>query len=152
MYTTLMSAYGTSVGINFKFTGTIASTFHAHRIIQYYQYDLPDGPCGPQVSNAIVTSLYRQYFEEEKHPSSNETLLRACVEAGIEEEEAKKVIESEDAGYDVVKEYEQIQRSEGVDAVPRIRIEGRKRDFTFEGAREVEDYVKGLMSVVKESS
>jgi len=52
-----------------------------------------------------------------------------------------------------VVEYERAGRvEEGIDAVPYIRIEGKKRDFTFEGAREVQEYVKGLMQVVKESS
>lgn len=77
--------------------------------------------------------------------------MKACVEAGIEEENARKVIEDEEMGRDVAVEYEKIGRiEEGIDAVPHIRIEGKKRDFTFQGAKEVEEYLKALMQVVKE--
>jgi len=37
------------------------------------------------------------------------------------------------------------------DAVPFIIIEGRRRDFTFEGLKEVEEYYKNLVQVAKES-
>ena len=37
MYTTLMTAYGVSAGIDFKFGGTVANTLDAHRVIQHYQ-------------------------------------------------------------------------------------------------------------------
>lgn len=73
MYTTLMSAYGASAGINYKFGGTVANTLQAHRIIQYFQEEK-----GPEVADKLVNSLYHQYFEEEKHPSSESTLLEAC--------------------------------------------------------------------------
>ena len=37
MYTTLMSAYGITAGIHYRFDGLVANTLHAHRLIQYYQ-------------------------------------------------------------------------------------------------------------------
>lgn len=37
MYITLMSAYGTSAGIDFKFGGQVANTLDAHRLVQYFQ-------------------------------------------------------------------------------------------------------------------
>ena len=39
-YTTLMSAYGVGVGIDFKFGGMIANTLDAHRLIQHYQEEM----------------------------------------------------------------------------------------------------------------
>lgn len=62
------------------------------------------------------------------------------------------MIEDEEMGAEKVREEEREVRGDGVDAVPHIRIEGRRRDFTFEGAREVEEYAKGLMAIVKESA
>ena len=61
MYTTLMRAYGVSAGIDYKFGGVVANTLPAHRVIQYFQDER-----GKDVADKIVTSLYRQYFEEEK--------------------------------------------------------------------------------------
>jgi len=96
-------------------------------------------------------SLYSQYFENEAHPSSPETLLKATTAAGIEEEDAKKVIGDEELGLREVKAAIREQVSNGVDSVPVVVLEGRRRDFEFAGAREVGDYVKGLESVIKES-
>ena len=48
-YTTLMSAYGVVVGIDFKFGGTIANTMDAHRLIQHYQEEM-----GPETADKIV--------------------------------------------------------------------------------------------------
>lgn len=98
------------------------------------------------------TALYLQYFEEERHPSSDETLLRACIDAGIPEEEARPVVEDHDEGLQDAKMLIREQASLGVDAVPRIMIEGKRRDFTIEGAKEVPEFVKTLQQVIKESS
>ena len=39
-----------------------------------------------------------------------------------------------------------------VDSVPRIKIEGKRRDFELEGAKEVDEYVATLNKVIRESS
>jgi predicted DsbA family dithiol-disulfide isomerase len=44
------------------------------------------------------------------------------------------------------------QASNGVDSVPFVVFEGKRRDITIQGANEVEDYVKALEKIVKESS
>lgn len=36
-------------------------------------------------------------------------------------------------------------------AVPYVVLEGKRRDFTLEGAKEVEEYLKEFEKVVKES-
>jgi len=43
------------------------------------------------------------------------------------------------------------QAGNGIDAVPYIVIEGKRRDFTLQGAKEVPEYVKALEQVIKES-
>ncbi|KUJ17912.1 thioredoxin-like protein [Mollisia scopiformis] len=147
MYTTLMSAYGASAGIAYKFGGTVANTLQAHRVVQYFQESK-----GPETADKLINSLYRQYFEEERHPSSRETLMRACSEAGIEEEEAKRVVEDEGEGLGETRGKIREQVSNGVDSVPFVVVEGRRRDLTIQGANEVEDYVKALEQIVKEST
>ncbi len=180
MYTTLMTAYGVSAGINCsrspsisllselldpverlseavtdeakqtnpdKFGGTVANTLQAHRLIQHFQETH-----GAPVADALVTSLYRQYFEEEQHPSSRATLLAACKDAGIDAQEAEKVVADEHEGLQETKSKVQEQASNGVDSVPFMIIEGRRRDLTIQGANEVEDYVKALNQIVKESA
>ena len=141
-----MSAYGTSAGISYKFGGTVANTLQAHRLIQHYQSTL-----GPETANKVVNSLYRQYFEEEKHPSTDATLLEACKEAGIPDEEAKEFVKDQNEGLMDVKRLIREQAGNGIDSVPFIVFEGRRRDVSLQGAQEVEDYVKALNTIVKES-
>lgn len=147
MYIGLMTAYGMGCGIDFKFGGTVANTLDAHRVIQHYQEEK-----GAEVSDKIVASLYSQYFENEKHPSSPETLLTATTAAGIPEADAKAFIGDEYGGLQDVKMLIREQTGNGVDSVPHIVIEGRRRDITLTGAKEVAEYVKALEIVTKESS
>ncbi|EXJ82577.1 hypothetical protein A1O3_06390, partial [Capronia epimyces CBS 606.96] len=93
MYITLMTAYGKTAGIDFKFGGTVANTLDAHRVIQHFQ-----GAMGLETADKIINSLYSQYFEQEQHPSKDATLLRATRDAGIPEDEARPVIEDKNVG------------------------------------------------------
>ncbi|KAL6715543.1 hypothetical protein ACLMJK_006504 [Lecanora helva] len=145
-YITLMSAYGVGVGIDFKFHGVVANTLNAHRMIQHYQEEI-----GPDTSNKIVKSLYHQYFEQEAHPSAPETLLKAAVDAGVDQSKAEVLIGDEYEGLPETKLLMREQASNGVDAVPYIVLEGKRRDLTLEGAKEVDDYLKEFDKIVKES-
>lgn len=149
MYTALMGAYGKAEGIEYKFGGTVANTLQAHRVVWWFQKE-ENG--GAKVAERIVAALYRQYFEEERHPSSTETLMKAVLEAGVEEKEARRVVEDEELGLRDVEAVIREQKGNGIDAVPYIVIEGKRRDVTIEGCREVEEYVKNLERVIKESN
>lgn len=146
MYMTLMKAYGVSAGIDFKFGGTVGNTMDAHRVIQHFQEEK-----GPEVADKIILSLYSQYFQQERHPSTDETLLKATTEAGIPEEEARAFIEDKNDGLLDVKNLVREQAGNGVDSVPTIVFEGKRRDITLVGAKDVEEYEKTLASIVKES-
>ena len=100
----------------------------------------------------MSAALYEQYFVQAQHPSSPETLLKATTAAGIGDVEAGKFIEAEDDGLQDVKMLVREQSGNGVDSVPYIVFEGRRRDFTLEGAKEVPEYLKVLEQVAKESS
>jgi len=146
MYTTLMTAYGVAEGIKFKFGGTMSNTLPAHRVIWYFQEEK-----GCETAERIVAGLYRMYFEEERDPSSRETLLEALAGAGIEKKEAERVVDDEDEGLMDVKMLIQEQAGNGIDAVPYVVVEGKRRDFTLVGAKEVDEYVKILEQCIKES-
>ena len=165
MYTTLMTAYGVSAGIDFKFGGTVANTMDAHRVIQHFQEEK-----GPEIADKIINcekrlqappawawsslsfqALYSQYFENERHPSTDETLLAATTAAGIPEDEARPFIADKSDGMMDVKNMVRQQAGNGIDSVPTIIIEGKRRDITLIGAKEVEEYEKALHQIVKES-
>ena len=144
---TLMTAYGKTAGISFKFHGTVGNTLDAHRVIQHFQETR-----GPETADKMISSLYSQFFENEQHPSTGETLLKAAADAGIPENEAKYVIvEQRDEGMSTVRELIREQNMNAVDSVPTVIFEGKRRDITLVGAKEVEEYEKALMSIVKES-
>lgn len=126
-----MTALGADIGITFRFGGTIANTLQAHRVVQAVQERH-----GAQMTDRLVDALYVAYFEREMHPASEETLKTALSEAGVEESEATELVVDRSEGLMVTKMAIREQGANGVDSVPYIIIEGRRRDFTLEGARE----------------
>lgn len=49
MYIALMTAYGMSAGIDFKFGGLVANTLDAHRVIQHFQEEK-----GPETADKMI--------------------------------------------------------------------------------------------------
>ena len=95
--------------------------------------------------------MYSQYFENEKHPSNDATLLKATTDAGIPESEARPFIEDKSDGIRDVQILIREQAGNGVDSVPYIVLEGKGRDITLIGAKEVEEYEKALETIARES-
>jgi predicted DsbA family dithiol-disulfide isomerase len=133
------------LGINLTFNGLMGNSFHAHRVVQYFQEFK-----GPETTSKLIDALYKQYFERGLHPSEDAVLIGACVEAGIGEDEAKKVVSDKEMGLEGVKT-KLMEANRNVDAVPVVIIEGKRRDITLTGAKETEDYVKALDTVASES-
>jgi predicted DsbA family dithiol-disulfide isomerase len=92
--------------------------------------------------------LYSQYFENEKHPSADETLLKALDDAGVPAEEGKAFVEDKDEG---MMDVRMAVRQQAGDGMPYIIFEGKRRDITLVGAKEVEEYEKALAQIAKES-
>ena len=78
-------------------------------------------------------------------------MLKAAKDAGIDEAEAEAFIGDEYEGLQEVKGLVREQAGNGIDAVPYVVVEGRRRDFTIEGAKEVEEYLRVFEKVVGES-
>ena len=132
-----------------RFDGEIGNTFRAHRVLQYFQEK--DEENGGQVAGRILDGLYRRYFCEARHPTEEATLIESCVEAGIPEAKAREVVQDEGKGQQETKlKIREVARD--VDAVPVVVVEGKRRDVTLTGAKEVKDYIKAFETVIKESS
>lgn len=115
-------------------------------MIQHYQEEM-----GPATANKIVNSLYTQYFTQQAHPSAPTTLLKAALAAGVDRSKAEAFIGDEYEALPETKMLIREQAGNGIDAVPYVVLEGKRRDFTLEGAKEVEEYLKEFEKVVKES-
>jgi predicted DsbA family dithiol-disulfide isomerase len=77
--------------------------------------------------------------------------LKALSEAGVDDSEAKTFVEDKDEGMMDTKMAVREQAGNGIDSVPYIIIEGKRRDITLVGAKEVVEYEKALAQIVKES-
>ncbi|KAL8768008.1 MAG: hypothetical protein Q9209_005679 [Squamulea sp. 1 TL-2023] len=146
-YIALMTTYGKEAGIDFDFHGQVANTIDAHRLIQHFQEEF-----GPDTANTIVDSLYARYFTQQAHPSASETLLKAADDAGIDKVTAEAFVADESKGLAETNMLLREQVSNGMDSVPYVVIEGKRRDFTLVGAKEVGEYLKVLEGVAKEAS
>ncbi|KAF2122935.1 thioredoxin-like protein [Lophiotrema nucula] len=147
MYTKYLGSLGRAEGIDFDFTGTIANTLDAHRVLQWVQENK-----GEESAGKCLDSLYAQYFTARAHPSSPSTLTTACLAAGLSPTEAKNLVEDESEGLMETKMAIREQAGNGVDSVPYVMFEGKRRDFTLVGAKDVAEYVKTLEQVGKECS
>ena len=148
MYTDYMGNLGKLEGVDLDFaSGKIANTLHAHRVLQYLQDNK-----SPDAAIAALSSLYEQYFTQGQHPSAATTLTSACRAAGLSESEAKALVEDESEGLMEARMAVREQAGNGVDSVPYVVFEGRKRDFTLIGAKEVGEYEKVLAQVARECS
>ncbi|TLD29002.1 hypothetical protein PspLS_03301 [Pyricularia sp. CBS 133598] len=147
-----MAALGAGDGIAFKSlsTGMVANTLEAHRVL-YCLQEQKSAQGGAAAEPArFVDSVYASYFEDGCSPSSRETLMLGCKAAGVSDEVAAGIIDGNE-GLAEVKMLMREQKMNGVDSVPYVVFEGRKRDFTLVGARSVEDYGKILANIAKES-
>jgi predicted DsbA family dithiol-disulfide isomerase len=145
-YEHYMGALARAEGVDLDFsTGTIANTLHAHRILFWVQEnESEDAAC------RALECLYQQYFSQGCHPSAKETLLKACRAAEMGDEEAERLVEDQREGLSEVKMAIMDQAGNDVDSVPYVVFEGRRRDFTSVGAKEVGEYVKLMEGVAKE--
>lgn len=144
-----MSGLLLPAGVHLNFSGSMGNTLHAHRIIQYFQ-DPAQGGTETRTTQ-LIEGLYIRYFTQAKHPATDDTLIEACIDAGISEAEAMNAVSDRELGLKALKDK---LRANGrdVDAVPVVMFEGKRRDLTLTGAKEVADYVKALNTIVKESA
>lgn len=139
-----MKAMGREVGIAFSYGGEVANTLDAHRVIMKVQNE--------KLGNveALMDSLYTQYFEQEANPASESTLLKACEAAGLANLDDIKSFIHTDELEDEVKESIVEQRMNAGDGVPCVVMEGYRRDFTLVGAKEPIEYLNTMKQVLKE--
>lgn len=140
-----ISSMAEKSGTTIRWEGLMGNTFHAHRVIQYFQ-----DRDGPAAAERIIDALRRLYFEEGRHPSANETLLQACDEAGVQAQAARDVIEDPTLGAASLKTKLGEVRSR-FDKSPTIVIVGKKGEITLAGLKTVAEYVEALERVIQES-
>lgn len=104
-----------------------------------------------QKAHVVLQSLYRQYFERERSLVDEETISSALAEADISEAHVRTFLDDETLHRSSTLANMREQEANGIDAVPFIVIEGKKRDLHLEEAKEVQQYTKALETIIEES-
>ncbi|MCJ1475113.1 hypothetical protein MMC13_003773 [Lambiella insularis] len=134
-----LSSVGKDVGIEFKFGGKTGNTRDSHRLIQLGKKK------GPEVQTKIVGELFQSYFEKEQDITSHKVLEDAAVRAGVEREEVKTWLRSDNGGKEVDKEVRDAQMK-NVTGVPNFTLQGM---YEIGGAQDPESFVR-IFEKIKE--
>lgn len=111
-------ARGAAVGFTFSMEGRsrIYNTFDAHRLLHWAGLE------GRQ--RELKHALLGAYFTHGQDPSSHEVLLRAVADAGLDVDEAQRVLASSEYA-DEVREREAFYQSQGINGVPAVIVNDR---------------------------
>src|SRR5262245_58223478 len=108
------------------------NTFDAHRLIQLGK--------ARGIQDAVEERLMRGYFTDSVAIDDHETLVRLAAEAGLDADEARAVLASDDYA-DAVREDEELARRIGINGVPFFVL-GRR--YGVSGAQESDVLLEAL--------
>jgi predicted DsbA family dithiol-disulfide isomerase len=112
-----------------------ANTFDAHRLTHFAESLGKRGE--------MTERLFRAYFEEGEAVDDAGTLAKLVGEAGLDQEEAAKILQGEDFAQAVRAEEEKAVIM-GIHGVPFFLIEGK---YGISGAQGTELFLRGLRQV-----
>ena len=135
-------AAGTSEQIGFVFEkiARTPNTILAHRLMWVAERE------GRQ--DAVVTSLFRGYFEEGADIGAIATLIRLAERAGLSQDIAARALQSEE-GTAEVKAEEAAGHKLGIRGVPYFIVNGT---YPISGAQPVESFVSALKRVAEDGT
>jgi predicted DsbA family dithiol-disulfide isomerase len=124
-------AVGASVGIDFAFDRIVKTpnTFDAHRLVWFAQQR------GRQ--DEVVEELFHGYFVEGLDIGDSETLTSLAVRAGIDGENVRQMLDTEE-GAEAVRQEEVRGHQLGITSVPYFALNGQKG---ISGAQPIETFV-----------
>jgi len=136
---------GASVGFTFNMDkrSRIYNTFDAHRLLHWAE--VLDEEQGTPGTNALALkhAFLKAYFTDGQDPSSQDTLVRYVVEAGLDGDQAREVLASGRYA-DAVREREQYYQQRGIDSVPSIIINDK---HLIQGGQPVEVFEQALRQI-----
>ncbi|HBN74730.1 MAG TPA: disulfide bond formation protein DsbA [Planctomycetaceae bacterium] len=132
-----VSTVGESEGIHFAFDNMerTPNTVDAHRLIWLAN----EHDC----QNAIVEALFRAYFTEGQDIGNRQTLINVVAEAGLDQQAAEGMLES-DEGMDVIVIAREMSKRHSVDSVPFFIINDT---ITLSGAQDSEMFISAFRQV-----
>lgn len=134
-----VAQHARSVGLEYNFDDMVeANTLAAHRLVKWAETHGKDGE--------LTEQLMHQYFIEAKNVGDHQVLVEVAESIGLPQEEAKKVVESDEFMGQVqldIAEADQI----GVQGVPFFVV---NRKYAISGAQPVEAFVEALEQIAEE--
>lgn len=132
-----VSTVGESEGIHFAFDNMerTPNTVDAHRLIWLAN----EHGC----QDAIVEALFRAYFTEGQDIGNRQTLIKVVAEAGLDQQAAEAMLESDD-GMDAIVIAREMSKRHRVDSVPFFFIND---SITLSGAQDSEMFISAFKQV-----
>ncbi len=125
---------GEEIGFVFGKRERIWNTFDAHRLLFWADR------CGVGLQRKLKLELMRAYQTEGKNPGDHQLLLQLVAEVGLDQSEAKTLLQT-DAFAQEVRNLEREWHLSGINAVPSLVI---NQQHLLQGAQPVELLVSAL--------
>jgi predicted DsbA family dithiol-disulfide isomerase len=137
-----ISGLGQDEGIDFKYETTLyTNTRDAHRLIKLAQSKYPDKV------EQLSESLFNAYFVENLKLADKDMLLEISLNAGLDENDVKDVLDSDLYNIDVEND-EDTALSVGIHAVPFYLFDNK---YSVPGALSYDDFKKVLSQIIAEN-
>lgn len=133
-------ARGAELGFTFGHRERIYNTFDAHRLLHWAEEQ------GHQ--RDLKMALFDAYFTDGDNPGDREVLLRAAQKAGLDTEQAARILDADTYAAEV-REREQFFQRHGINSVPAVIINQR---HLISGGQPPEVFEQALRDVVAEDS
>ena len=135
---------GASVGFEFGIgkRSRIYNTFDAHRLLHWA------GLQGQAQQTALKHALLKAYFTDGQNPGDMGVLLQTAKTAGLDEDSARSVLQS-DAHADDVRQAQAFYQQQGIQSVPAIIINNR---HLISGGQPVEVFAQALRQIAAETA
>ena len=130
---------GAAVGFKFATNdrSRIYNTFDAHRLLHWA------GTQGQAAQLALKQRLLQANFGEGENVSAHATLVRLAGEAGLDEAQARQILETDTYAADV-RTQEQLFSSRGIHSVPATIVNGQ---HLISGGQPAEAFVQALRQI-----
>jgi predicted DsbA family dithiol-disulfide isomerase len=129
---------GADLGFTFNRGARIYNTFDAHRLLHWAKTQ--------SKQTELKLALFDMYFTGGGNPSDKDQIIATAVKVGLDQEQARAVLESDQYGNDV-RALEQQNHQNGINAVPAFIINGK---YMINGGQPVESFEKALIKISAE--
>ena len=135
-----ISEAGQAVGFTFNFTDDmkVQNTFNCHRLLAWAKES------GHQTD--LKLRLFQAYFTDRSDVNDPAVLIKAVEDAGLDGEEARRVLDGEDYSARVREEEQHWQRL-GVQSVPTFVVNGK---YAITGGQPTEVFEQALRDIARE--